>query len=94
LEAFRRSTRSLNLIETPCSMFWKSNLAACSLHSSKNQEADAHLKNRPCPDDAPFDEHFFSNVSPSMLKFGGLLGNPRSGVNFKLMMLLMRTLGR
>jgi hypothetical protein len=23
------------------------------------------------------------NVSPSMLKFGGLLGNPRSGVNFK-----------
>ena len=29
-----------------------------------------------------------------MLKFGGLLGNPRSGVNFKLMMLLMRTLGR
>ena len=29
-----------------------------------------------------------------MLQFGGLLGNPRSGVNFKLTMLLMRTLGR
>jgi hypothetical protein len=28
-----------------------------------------------------------------MLQFGDLLGNPRSGVNFKLMMLLMRTPG-